>query len=74
MNWTCVVYGGPMSFVTIWWFISAHKWFKGPKVSIEHMMLGREEAVVVGHGPPGDRKDGDSFLGEVQEDDKITKS
>jgi hypothetical protein len=74
MNWTCIVYGGPMFIVTIWWFISAHKWFKGPKVNIEHMMLGREEAVVVGQGPPGDRKDGDSFLGEVQDDDTITKS
>ncbi|KAF1999514.1 amino acid transporter [Amniculicola lignicola CBS 123094] len=42
MNWTCLVYGGPMLFVIIWWFISARKWFKGPKVNIEHMMLGRE--------------------------------
>jgi hypothetical protein len=63
-----------MFLVTIWWFISAHKWFKGPKVNIEHMMLGREEAVVVGQGLAGDKKDGDSFLNEVQEDDKITKS
>lgn len=42
MNWTAVVYGGPMVLVTIWWFVSAHKWFRGPKVNIEHMMLERE--------------------------------
>lgn len=27
--------------ITIWWAVSAHKWFKGPKVNVEHMMLGR---------------------------------
>jgi hypothetical protein len=50
MNWTAVVYGGPMFLVTIWWFVSARKWFKGPKVNVEHMMLGREGNVVVGVG------------------------
>ncbi|KAF1944086.1 amino acid transporter [Clathrospora elynae] len=75
MNWTCVVYGGPMFLVTIWWFVSAHKWFKGPKVNIEHMMLGREETVVIGHqGPSEDRKDGDSWSGEMRASEKITKS
>ena len=32
MNWTCLVYGGPMLIVVIYWFVDAHKWFKGPKV------------------------------------------
>ena len=31
MNWTCLVYGGPMFFVMVWWFVSAKHWFKGPK-------------------------------------------
>ncbi|KAF1949093.1 amino acid transporter [Byssothecium circinans] len=53
MNWTAVVYGGPMLLVTIWWFVSAHKWFKGPKVNIDHLMLGREGNVVVGKGEDG---------------------
>ncbi|KAK5708969.1 GABA/polyamine transporter [Elasticomyces elasticus] len=43
MNWTCVVYGGPMLIVLIWWFVSARKWFKGPKVNVEHLMLDRED-------------------------------
>ncbi|PGH30292.1 hypothetical protein GX50_06951 [[Emmonsia] crescens] len=38
MNWTCIVYGCPMLLITIWWFVDAHKWFKGPKVNIEHHM------------------------------------
>lgn len=32
MNWTVVVYGGPMALAMIWWFAGARKWFKGPKV------------------------------------------
>lgn len=45
MNWTVVVYGGPMSFCILWWFISAHKWFKGPVINVEHHMIGRGEVV-----------------------------
>lgn len=37
-----------MAFVICWWFISAHKWFKGPVINVEHAMLGREEAVLNG--------------------------
>ncbi|KAF8847560.1 amino acid transporter-like protein [Acephala macrosclerotiorum] len=48
MNWTVVVYGGPMTFVIIWWFVSARKWFKGPVINVEHHMLGREDVVVEG--------------------------
>lgn len=52
MNWTCLVYGLPMTGAIIWWIVDAHKWFKGPKVNVEHYMLGRQEAVVEGraHG------------------------
>lgn len=42
MNWTCVVYGGPMFLVMIWWVVDARKWFKGPKVNLEHLMHNRE--------------------------------
>ncbi|TVY39504.1 putative amino-acid permease [Lachnellula subtilissima] len=51
MNWTIVVYGGPMAMVLAWWFISARKWFKGPVINVEHHMLGRDNAVV--HGIEG---------------------
>ncbi|KAI0476035.1 amino acid transporter [Xylariaceae sp. FL0804] len=39
MNWTCLVYGAPMLSVITWFFIDAHKWFKGPKINVEHHML-----------------------------------
>ncbi|RYP50647.1 hypothetical protein DL768_003866 [Monosporascus sp. mg162] len=39
MNWTCLVYGAPMVFVLVWFWVDAHKWFKGPKINIEHHML-----------------------------------
>ena len=31
--------GGRMTFVTLWWFISARKWFKGPVINIEVLTL-----------------------------------
>lgn len=34
--------------VTVWWFASARKWFHGPKVNVEHLMLGREGNVLDG--------------------------
>jgi hypothetical protein len=36
-----VVYGGPMVMVMVWWAVSARKWFKGPKVNVQHLMLER---------------------------------
>lgn len=57
MNWTCLVYGGPMFLVNIWWFISARKWFHGPKVNVDHEMLGREGNEI--DGKSGDNSSGD---------------
>ena len=48
MNWTCLVWGAPMLSVMIWWVVDAHKWFTGPKVNIQHQMLGREGNVLEG--------------------------
>ncbi|KAI0118320.1 amino acid permease-domain-containing protein [Nemania sp. FL0031] len=38
MNWTSLVYGAPMLFIIIWFYVDAHKWFKGPKINISHHM------------------------------------
>ena len=54
MNWTVVVYFGPMFLVMVWWFVSARKWFKGPKVNVDHLMLGRDDNVIDGQGKMGD--------------------
>lgn len=40
--------------VVIWWIVDARKWFKGPKVNIEHQMLGREGNVVEGKDASND--------------------
>lgn len=32
MNWTVVVWAGPLLLAFIWFEISAYKWFKGPVV------------------------------------------
>ncbi len=38
MNWTVLVWGGPMLFAIIWFIVDAHKWFKGPKINVVHMI------------------------------------
>ncbi|KAF7590538.1 hypothetical protein BBP40_002679 [Aspergillus hancockii] len=55
MNWTCLVWGAPMLAVSIWWVVDAHKWFKGPKVNVEHAIhpVEEERPVIVDVGIPG---------------------
>ena len=36
MNWTVLIYGGSMTLAMLYWFLSARKWFKGPRVNVEH--------------------------------------
>lgn len=35
MNWTVVVYFGPMLLFIIWWVVDAHKWYVGPRPNID---------------------------------------
>jgi len=53
--------------IVVWWFVDAHKWFKGPKVNLEHLMHGRDEQalqiaaesdVIVGKDEAGERSSG----------------
>jgi len=67
MNWTAVVYGVPMCLTLIWWVVSARKWFKGPKVNLEHMMLGRDETTYVGQEVEGVKVDSASSTGSQAE-------
>ncbi len=30
-----MIQGAPMVIVVVWFFVDAHKWFKGPKINIE---------------------------------------
>ena len=85
MNWTCLVYGGPMLFVVIYWFVDAHKWFKGPKVFLAttEMLLGAStnvpSQVNIEHqmlGRPGNVVEGqgddsgDSSAGSITKEDR----
>ncbi|KAK2759455.1 hypothetical protein FQN54_002933 [Arachnomyces sp. PD_36] len=58
MNWTCVVYGGAMFAILIWWVVDARKWFKGPKVNVEHQLVAHDVPVVEG---TGDSKSSDTI-------------
>lgn len=35
MNWTVVVYFGPMLLAFLWFVIDAHKWYKGPQSNLD---------------------------------------
>lgn len=37
MNWTCVIYGGAMGLAISWYGINARKWFKGPRINVNHI-------------------------------------
>lgn len=38
MNWTAVVYFVPLTISILWYALFARKWFKGPKISFDHMV------------------------------------
>ena len=38
MNYTCLIYGGVMSLALLWYAIDARKWFKGPRINVEHLI------------------------------------
>lgn len=35
MNWTVLVYFGPMLMALIWFLVDAHKWYEGPKSNLD---------------------------------------
>ncbi|GIZ42815.1 hypothetical protein CKM354_000606900 [Cercospora kikuchii] len=37
MNWTILLYGGVMSLAMLHYGLSGRKWFKGPKINVEHL-------------------------------------
>ncbi len=41
MNYTCLIYGGVMFLALLWYAIDARKWFKGPKINVEHIIHGQ---------------------------------
>lgn len=52
--------------VLIWWVVDARKWFKGPKVNVEHHMMDRAQMGIA-------RKDSkESGKGMVQEVESVS--
>ncbi len=45
MNWTVVVYFGPMLIILIWYLVDARKWFKGPVLNIDHVLVEDSEVI-----------------------------
>lgn len=37
MNWTVLIYGGPLLLAILTYVVSARKWFKGPRINLEHV-------------------------------------
>ncbi|EPE02580.1 amino acid permease [Ophiostoma piceae UAMH 11346] len=69
MNWTIVVWGGPMLFAIIWFVVDAHKWFKGPKINVAHMIhAGQEEPYVI-QAQPGETDDTSQPIVPSKKDD-----
>ncbi|CDK28898.1 unnamed protein product [Kuraishia capsulata CBS 1993] len=44
MNWTVLVYFGPMLLAILWFAIDARKWFTGPKTNLGDLLVDGEEA------------------------------
>lgn len=49
MNWTVVVFFGPMFMFIVWFIVDAHKWYTGPRPNIdEYISHGAETPVIDG--------------------------
>jgi hypothetical protein len=57
--------------VLIWWVVDARKWFKGPKVNLEHLMHGREEQAAEIAQEDGVRLDGKEDDGSSGSDQNV---
>jgi len=63
MNYTCLIYGGVMFLALMWYAIDARKWFKGPKINVEHLIHGQQVVQgVEGDGSGSDRAE----VGDVE--------
>ncbi|OCL05726.1 amino acid transporter-like protein [Glonium stellatum] len=54
MNYTCLIYFGTMMLSLIYYAVDARKWFKGPRVNIEHLIhVDTLEGQIQGSGSDG---------------------
>lgn len=66
MNWTVVVYFGPMLFALLWYIFYAHTFFKGPKVNVDHLIYAEgtperlaagKDGIIEGYAPSQEGED-----------------
>lgn len=50
MNWTVVVFFGPMLLFIIWYAVDAHRWYVGPRPNIDEYIVHHDPGVVVVDG------------------------
>lgn len=50
MNWTVVVFYGPMLAFAIWFAVDAHKWYTGPRPNIDEYIVHSDENVEIYNG------------------------
>ena len=48
MNWTVLIYGGPMLLATMYFVVEARHWFKGPRMNVDSANISDDGAVVEG--------------------------
>lgn len=48
MNWTVLVFFGPLLLFTVWFIVDAHKWYHGPKSNIDEEDMVYNSNVIIG--------------------------
>lgn len=75
MNWTVLVYFGPLLLVTIWYVLDAHKWYVGPKSNLEEYEISYGDEVEGSSDTDPEKKvtviDGVSTPGKLSSDNKV---
>ncbi|CAG8960231.1 hypothetical protein HYFRA_00012750 [Hymenoscyphus fraxineus] len=56
MNYACLIYGGSMFLAMVWYAVDARKWFKGPRINVQHLMDNRAVEKRENGGLDGERK------------------
>lgn len=46
--------------VLVWWVVDARKWFKGPKVNVEHALVAHDVPEMVGVGDDKSSESGEA--------------
>lgn len=54
MNWTVVVYFGPMGLALFWYLVYARKFFKGPKLNVQHLIYAEDQPIKANTGDQED--------------------